>query len=123
MDTSRKNNLSPSTSFFDDFLTKNQYHSTSSNDAKGIAPKANILETDDEFRVEIVASGLNEEDFQLQIDHSALIVQSVASSNDCKTQSYTHKEFEYRPFKRGFCLSSSMDSDLIGAIYKKVFSI
>ncbi len=109
----------PSNSFFDDFWTKDVFDFPAWN-TEGTVPRVNILETNEDFRVEVAAPGMNKEDFHLELDNDMLVIHSELTheneSSDDKR--YTRREFNYHSFKRTFYLPNTVESDKIEAVYK-----
>lgn len=122
----RRNGFLPSPSFFDDFLTKDLFDWPSlvgSPWAKegGSVPRVNIVESNDDFRVDMAAPGMNKHDFQVELDNGMLIIQSEVSTNDkdeTNDQNYSRREFSYQSFRRSFYLPNTVEADKIAATYK-----
>ncbi len=116
----RKNNSFPSTSFFDDFLTRNLFDWSNWTQQGTTIPQVNILETNDEFRVEMAAPGMKKEDFHVSLDNDTLTIQSELSNEESQSenQRYALREFNYHSFKRSFYLPNTIEVDKIKAKYK-----
>jgi HSP20 family protein len=83
-------------------------------------PAVNIMETEDNFRVEVAAPGMSKEDFSIELDNDVLTIsseQKKESENSDEDGKYTRKEFSYSNFKRAFSLPDSVDSSQISAAY------
>ncbi|TRX52031.1 Hsp20/alpha crystallin family protein [Fulvivirga sp. M361] len=120
MNIVKRSNFSPSTSFFDDFLTRDLFGWSGWTNEGTIMPRSNILETNNDFRVEVAAPGLSKKDFQVSLDNDMLTVQTQISENAQQTedQNYTRKEFSYQSFKRSFYLPNTVEVENIEATYK-----
>ncbi len=82
-------------------------------------PSLNIVETDDEFEVELAAPGLSKNDFEVTIDDGYLNISTEKSeSKEEKDKNYTRKEFSYNSFKRSLLLPESVEQDEVKATYK-----
>ena len=81
----------------------------------GNAPAANIIETDQEFRLEIAAPGLSKQDFKITLDKNILTVSSD-KENGQKDENYTRYEFSCGKFSRSFSLPKSVDTERISAV-------
>lgn len=115
----RRNGFLPSTSFFDDFLTKDLFDWSAWTQEGSSVPRVNIVETNDDFRVEMAAPGMNKNDFQVELDNDMLTIQSEVSTNEeSNDQNYTRREFSYQSFKRSFYLPNTVEADKIAATYK-----
>lgn len=96
---------------FDGMLT-NEYRKTST-------PSVNMMETDENFRLELAAPGLTREDFKISIDNNLLSVSADKKSETDETKErYTRKEFSYFSFKRSFNLPQVVDRENINAVYE-----
>lgn len=96
---------------FDDLFEKNL--SNRSWD-QGNAPATNIIETEQEFRLEIAAPGFSKEDFKITLDKNILTVLSEKEPEK-KVEKYTRYEFSYGKFSRSFALPKSIDIEHISA--------
>ncbi|MCW9037889.1 Hsp20/alpha crystallin family protein [Altibacter sp.] len=84
------------------------------------APAVNILENEDDFKVEMAVPGMKKEDFNIDLENNLLTISAEEQSeNETKGQdgSYTRREFNYSAFKRSFTLPDSVDGEKIAASY------
>lgn len=81
---------------------------------QGNAPATNIIETRQEFRLEIAAPGFSKEDFKITLDKNILTVSSEKETEQ-KDENYTRYEFSYGKFSRSFALPKSIDIEHISA--------
>lgn len=81
---------------------------------QGNAPATNIIETEQEFRLEIAAPGFSKEDFKITLDKNILTVSSEKETEQ-KDENYTRYEFSYGKFSRSFALPKSIDIEHISA--------
>ena len=97
-------------SLFSDALNKNY----SINKAPGV----NILESEQDYAIELAAPGLEKADFQINLKKDTLSVwaEKKASENAAEKK-YNKKEFDYSSFARSFILPESIDSEKISAEY------
>lgn len=81
-------------------------------------PGVNILETEQDYKIELAAPGLIKEDFQINLkkDTLSVWVEKKESETEVK-KDYTRKEFEYSSFARSFVLPESVNVDSITAEY------
>lgn len=83
-------------------------------------PKVNIVEDNDNFRVEVAAPGMKKDDFHVELDNDMLTISSEVtheSEDNHNDQRYNRKEFSYHSFKRSFYLPNTVESDKIEAKY------
>jgi len=82
----------------------------------GNTPAVNIIESDDQFRIEVAAAGLTKKDFSIHIDKNILTISSNLDKEDEKNrESYTRQEFNYGSFSRSFELDEDIDQEAIKA--------
>lgn len=115
----KRNSFAPSTSFFDDFLTRELFNWSGLANDGGSVPQVNIVENDDEFRVEMAAPGMSKKDFNVQLDNDMLTIQSARQeSQEDQENNYARREFSYKSFKRSFYLPNTVEADKIKATYR-----
>lgn len=118
----RTNGLFPSGSFFDDFFTRDLFDWPRRTEDHTAVPRVNIVETSDDFRVEMAAPGMKKEDFKLKLDNDMLVIQTELASEDAPSENddtrYVRREFNYFTFKRSFHLPNTVDTDSIEAKYQ-----
>lgn len=82
-------------------------------------PSVNIVESDEDFRVEMAAPGMKKSDFQVRLDNDTLVIESERQEEEVnENDRFTRKEFSYNAFKRSFHLPNTVESDKIKAEYK-----
>lgn len=110
-------------SLLDDFLTRDWLDSSLSNwRATGASlPAVNVMETNDDFRIEVAAPGMKRDDFKVELDNNVLTISSQREDkNEEKDENgnYTRREFSYQSFQRSFSLpESKVLGDKISARY------
>lgn len=118
----RRTNAWPNlNTFFDDFLTKDFFDNNWANfSATGTTlPAVNIVETKDDFQVEMAAPGMTKNDFNVELDNDMLTISSVREdSRESEDRSYSRKEFSYQSFKRSFHLPNTVEAENIKAKYQ-----
>jgi len=84
-----------------------------------VHPKVNIQETPQAFLLDLLAPGLNREDFKIQVDNDLLTLsfekKAVEENKEIKT---IRKEFKSSSFKRSFHLDDQINTDGIQAKYE-----
>ena len=84
-----------------------------------LTPAVNIIEGNQEFKVEVAAPGLQKEDFKVHIEKNVLEISAEKKDEKItQVQKYLRKEFNYSEFKRTFSLPSSVDAEKIKATHK-----
>lgn len=83
------------------------------------SPQMNIIENQDEFKIEMSVPGLTKEDLTLNIDsENNLVIEMVKKSNteeNNKKQQYLRREFTTAHFKEMLALPESVKADEIKA--------
>lgn len=101
------------------------------NEMSRFVPAVNIMENNDEFKIELAAPGLKREDFKIEVDNGVLTISSEkrtereekngerrnGNSNENNGNRYTKREFSYTSFKRSFSLPETVNSEDIKANY------
>ena len=82
-------------------------------------PPVNIHETADAFHVEVLAPGLNKEDFKVNLDKGLLTI-SYEKKNEAENKDYKtyRREFSAASFKRSFTVEDKINEDGIQAKYE-----
>ncbi len=111
-------------SLFDDFFMRDWFDWSLGNwrSAGSTLPAVNIIETNDDFRIEVAAPGMKREDFKVELDNNMLVISSEREEKNeekDKNGNYTRREFSYQSFQRSFALPENMvDGEKISARYK-----
>lgn len=85
------------------------------------APAVNILESDDDFKVEVAAPGMTKEDFKININednelHISMEKKSEQKEEDPKHKgTYLRREFSYSQFQQSLILPDNVEKDKITA--------
>ncbi len=99
---------------FEDLLTQNVV-----NQERFTVPAINIIENEDNFKVELAAPGLKKDNFKIEVDNNKLTISSEVSSEKINSNvNFTRKEFDFSSFTRTFALSDNINTDAIKASYK-----
>lgn len=85
----------------------------------GSMPAVNVVETKDDFQVELAAPGLDKKDFNIDVENNLLTISSEKEMrNEVEGEKMMRREFCYASFKRSFTLPEGTNSDKIKASYK-----
>ena len=82
------------------------------------ATPVNIRETEKEYLLEVVAPGLNKEDFKISLENNLLTI-SVEGKEDAvnEGEKFVRREYRFQSFKRSFTLDEKMNTEAISAQY------
>jgi HSP20 family protein len=97
-------------SLFNEALNKNY--------AVNKMPAVNILETANDYKIELAAPGLNKEDLQINLKKDNLSVWAERKAEEgAEVKDYNRKEFDFNSFARSFVLPDTIDAEKISAEY------
>lgn len=83
-----------------------------------LTPAVNIIEGNQDFKVEVAAPGLCKEDFKVHIEKNILEISAEKKEEKItENKKYLRKEFNYNEFKRTFSLPSTVETDKIKATH------
>lgn len=86
-------------------------------DLRQVAP-VNIKETEKEYLLDIVAPGMNKEDFSINIENNQLTISAEKKEETVnENEKQIRKEFKFQSFKRSFTLDEKINADNISAQY------
>jgi HSP20 family protein len=86
--------------------------------APGIAPAADVYETDDEFVVELEVPGYAEKELSIEVyDHTLAIKGSREKIQEDETKEFAVHERLERRFERRFILPSEADTEHVKAVF------
>lgn len=99
---------------FNDFFGNEWIEKASAN-----APAINIIENDQNYKVEVAAPGLTKDDFNVKIGQENQLVVSIEkkqeSKEDDKNGKYLRREFSYSHFQQSMLLPDNVEKDKIEA--------
>ncbi|HPM92242.1 MAG TPA: Hsp20/alpha crystallin family protein [Bacteroidales bacterium] len=82
-------------------------------------PAVNIIESKDDYRIEVAAPGLDKADFRINIENNILTISAEKEEKqEEKDEKVMRREFNYSSFSRSFTLPDSMDTEKISARHK-----
>lgn len=87
--------------------------------ANATAPAINVIETQNEYKVEVAAPGMTKEDFNIRIDEDNNLVISMEKKTENKEEKkegrYLRREFSYTKFQQTMILPDNVDKEKIAA--------
>ena len=93
----------------DDFVTPN---------AKASVP-VNIIETQKDYVLEVVAPGFQKEDFRISLDNKTLtVLLEVKERQEQTNERFIRKEYRFKSFSRSFTIDEKIDAEGIVAKYQ-----
>ena len=104
-------------SIFNDFLGNDwlaERHNTT-------APAVNIIEDENEYKVEVAAPGMTKEDFKVHLNEDNELIISMEKKNESKGEDKEHKgtylrrEFSYTQFQQSLLLPDNIERENISA--------
>jgi HSP20 family protein len=83
------------------------------------APAINILESENEYKIEVAAPGMRKEDFCIRIDEDHNLVVVMEKKTEHKEEPmethYLRREFSYTKFEQRMLLPKNVDKEKIAA--------
>lgn len=117
----RKNfTLTPSTfnGMLDNVLSGNWENFFSDDQWNKFTVPVNIKETDSAYVLDVVAPGLNKEDFDISVEKDILTISfEQKETKEESTDKVLRSEYKYSSFKRSFSLSERINANEIKASY------
>lgn len=95
--------------------------------ANSTAPAINVIETEEDYRVEVAAPGMTKDDFNIRIDENDNLVVSMEKKEETneempetdnqgkKEGRYLRREFSYSKFQQTLVLPENVDKEKIEA--------
>lgn len=82
-------------------------------------PAVNIIETDNNYAIELSAPGLKKDDFKVEVENGVLNISAeTKEEREEEGKNYTRQEFSYNAFSRSFTLPENTSEEKIGAKYE-----
>lgn len=101
---------------WDDFFTKDYMPEFFENGSFKKMPAVNIVESNDEFTIEVAAPGLNKKDFNISLENNQLTISSEKEDKiEDQNEKVVRREFHYNSFCRTFTLPETVENDKIKA--------
>jgi HSP20 family protein len=106
----------------EDFFNRDWADSTLANrNYSATLPAVNVRETNDDYRIEVAAPGMNRDEFKVELDNNVLTISSQHEDNheeQDEARNYTRREFNYQSFQRSFTLpENKVEGEKISARY------
>ncbi len=106
--------------YWDDFFNDRVFNNINHAPRKNTSPAVNIIEADNEFKIEVAVPGLSKNDFNIEIEDDVLTISSVENEKkEEEIPNYTRREFNLSSFQRSFQLPETIDQDQIQASHKE----
>ncbi|MDR0680652.1 MAG: Hsp20/alpha crystallin family protein [Dysgonamonadaceae bacterium] len=87
--------------------------------ANATAPAINVVESENDYRIEVAAPGMTKDDFCVRIDddNNLVIAMEKKAENSEKNENalYLRREFSYSKFEQKMLLPKNADKDKISA--------
>jgi HSP20 family protein len=101
---------------FDDFLGNNFWNERLNYGMTSTKPAVNIIESEKEYRIELVAPGLSKDDMKIDLHKNILTISSEKEDvQEENKDNFMRREFYYTSFSRSFTLPETVNSEEISA--------
>ena len=108
--------------WFNDFLGKDFFDFNPVQSFGKTVPAVNVKETENDFKIEVAAPGLNKEDIKVELENGVLTISAETKTEKTegdKDSRYTRREFSYTSFKRSFSVNEdTVDAEKIEGKYE-----
>ncbi len=83
-------------------------------------PSVNVTESDESYKIDVVAPGLDKKDFTIEIDNNVLSISSQKQNGSEKKEDgkIIYREFNFNTFRRTFSIPENIDTEKISAEHK-----
>ena len=81
-------------------------------------PAANIYETEDNFKLELLVPGYDKNEIEIIIEKDHLVIKSEQTEPEKTEYKYSHIEFTKRGFEKRYRLSEKLNTEAISAEFK-----
>ncbi len=106
-------------SFVDEFFNTDFWPSFLDVNTRYSVPAVNILEEDNEYRIEVIAPGIDKKDVKINLEDDLLTISSERKEeNEEKDKHYMRREFNYTAFSRSFVVPEEVNAEKISAEHK-----
>ncbi len=106
-------------SFVDEFFNTDFWPSFLDVNTRYTVPAVNIMEEDNEYRIEVSAPGIDKKDVKINLEDDVLTISSERKEeNEEKNKNYVRREFNYTAFSRSFVVPEEVEADKISAEHK-----
>ena len=108
---------------FNDFFGRDwlDFNSRTFSSTNTTIPSVNILESEDNFELEVAAPGFEKKDFKIELNNNVLTISSDKQEETEHTErkQFTRKEYSYLSFCRSFTIPESANKEKIEANYEQ----
>ncbi|MCF8371954.1 MAG: Hsp20/alpha crystallin family protein [Bacteroidales bacterium] len=101
----------PFNHFMNDFFRVDNQHSNS-------IPSVNLIESGNDFFIEMAAPGYNKADFNIKMENNLLTISTEKEDKEENDLNFLRSEFRYGSFSRSFKIGKNLDTDKIKATYE-----
>lgn len=82
-------------------------------------PSVNVSETDNSFKIELAAPGLEKNDFEIKMEKDQIVISAKKESKTEEAgEKFTRREFNFNSFSRSFTVPENVDTESISAAYE-----
>jgi HSP20 family protein len=105
--------------FTDDFFGKDFLADFFDSSSNKTIPEVNVLENENDFKIEVAAPGLEKKDFKIDLNNNVLTISSEKEAKNVEeNEKYIRREFGYSSFRRSFSLPENINQEKIKAEHK-----
>lgn len=109
----------PFNGFVNDLFGRDIAQFFGSDDLPHSSPRANIVESDEAYRIDLLAPGFSKQHLKLAIENDTLTISGEKEREQLKeAERYTRREFGRTSFERSFRLPEAVNTDGITATFE-----
>lgn len=114
-----KKEWKPGSEYLEDVLSGDWLNSNRKALSTAYVPMVNILESNDDYRIQMGLPGMDKKDFNVELDNQVITISgSTDQNNGNEYLQQLLKEFNYHSFTRSFQLPNSINTDQIEARFE-----
>jgi len=107
---------------FDNFFGGDFFDVPAFSTQRSFKPAVNVMETDDEYTIEVAVPGMRKDDFKVEVNNNVLTISAETEGKreeKSDDKCYSRREFCYSSFSRSFSIPrNEVDEGKIDASYK-----
>ncbi|NHE56268.1 Hsp20/alpha crystallin family protein [Cyclobacterium plantarum] len=117
-----KNGRKQRPQFFEDMLSRELLGLNKTNWNTAYVPMVNIIETNEDYRIQVGLPGMEREDIKVELDNQVITVSGNMDQHqqrDSEGNQYVLREFNYHSFSRSFQLPDTVNAEGIDASFNQ----
>ena len=101
-----------------DLAFNDRYRSNRNTKSLTTVPRANVVQNDESYSIELAAPGFSRDEFELSVENNTLSISVSTEDTDTYKGKVTSREYTFGSFTRSWSLPENTNSDGISARYE-----